>query len=583
MRPKARFRLPVLGMAGVRKWEFGLLSVLSAVGGLAEAAVLVLIVQIALRLARSSAAASPMGILSTGRYGLTPLFLIAVALCVIRSAAFAAAAWLGAAISTKVMVSTRKQLFTGFIRARWPVQSKEAEGHLQDLTTTQMVYTAAYALVVAGIVTSGMNFLTLLLSAIAVNPIAAFVMVAIAALLFAALRPLSKLSKQQSAAQASGTTEYGRAVSQAVNLAMESRVFHVTDELDSRLRAAADRVATSFFRGQVLGRLVPTTYQSLALLLIVGALWFLHVIGVGPIAGIGAVVVLLIRSLSYGQLLQNNYNDLQFYLPYAEKVESAIENYRTEELRGGSSRIGSIDRLELERVAFSYDGVALALSEVSFAVERGEIIGIAGPSGAGKSTLIEILLRLREPTSGRYLVNGIAATELDVESWYSRLAIVRQEPRLVTGSVEENIRFLRTGIEEADVERAARMAHLHDEILARPDGYHAGIGERGNALSGGQRQRLTIARALAGSPALVVLDEPTSALDMYAESVIHETLNELRGASIVFVVAHRPSTLRICDRIMILELGRLVAFDTPDELASSSPFFKQAMKLARVE
>jgi ABC-type multidrug transport system fused ATPase/permease subunit len=582
MRLPARRRLPLLGLTGILTRRYVVLALLSGLGGLAEAVVLVLIVQIALRVAQESPDTGAAGLLSTGDWSLSTLFALAASLAVARFVLLTAAGWLGASISTQVIQSARKQLFSAFVRADWRVQSAEEEGRLQDLTTTQMGYAALYALVVAAVLTSGVSFLTLLVTAVIVNPIAAVTMVVVAALLFAGLRPLSKMAKQQSRAQAASTREYGRSISQAVNLALEARVFNVTKEFERRLNAAADQVATVFFRGQMLGRLVPTIYQSLALLLIVGALWFLYELEAGAIAGVGAVVILLIRALAYGQLLQGGYNELQYYLPYAENVERAIVSYRTHEATGGRRTSPALERLELDSVGFSYDGVADALTDVSFEVARGEIVGIAGSSGAGKSTLVEILLRLRSPTTGRYLVNGSPADESDLDSWFSRLAIVRQEPRLLTGSVEENIRFLREGISDEDVVRAAELAHLHQGIVDRPGGYNAAIGERGSALSGGQRQRLTIARAIAGGPELVVLDEPTSALDMYAESVIQETLHNMRGRATVFVVAHRPSTLRICDRIMVLEAGRLKAFDTPDVLAKTSPFFKQALELARL-
>jgi ATP-binding cassette, subfamily B, bacterial len=583
VRLRPRYHVPLLRIGGARPWQFVLLTLLSFVGGLAEAAVLVLIVQIALRLAQDAKTAATAGIFSTQHMPLSELFWIGAALCIVRAAAFTSSSWLAAWISTRVSVNARKELFGAFIRARWSVQSKEAEGRLQDLATNQMGAAAAFALTFSTVLTSLMNFLTLIVSAIVVNAIAAAVMVVIAILLFVGLRPLSMYGKKQSRAQSLGTTEYGRSISQAVNLALETRVFHVGEALDARLAGAADSVASSTLRGQFIGRLVPTAYQSVALVLVLGALWFLYLLNIGPIAGIGAVVILLVRSLSYGQLVQGGYNDLNFYLPYASRVEAAIEEYRAAELRGGPRRLESIERLELDRVGFSYDGVTQALTDVSFAVERGEIVGIAGPSGAGKSTLIEILLRLREPTRGSYLINGLPAVELDIDSWYSRLAIVRQDPRLVTGSVAENIRFLRDGIADADVIHAATLAHLHEEVTAREGGYAASIGERGTGLSGGQRQRLTIARALVGGPELFVLDEPTSALDLYAESVIHETLEGLRGRAFVFVVAHRLSTLRICDRIMVLERGRLAAFEAPAVLASKSAFFKRTLELSRLD
>ena len=583
MNPFADLRFPLLRLTGVRPAHFAALALLAALGGIAEAAVLVLVVQTALRIAQSPEDVGSAGLLSTADWPLTALFLLALTLCILRFVLLAAAAWLGAKMSTKVMVSARKQLFSAFIRAHWRIQSSEQEGRLYDLTTTQMVYAAAYALVVAGVVTSGVNFAALLAAALAVNPIAALTIIVSAAVLFAALRPLSRLTNKQAEAQAAGTTEYGRAISQAVSLAQEARVFNVTRGFERRLAAAADRVAAPYFRAQMLGKLVPVTYQSLALLLLVGALWLLHGLDVGGLAGLGAVVILLVRALGYGQLLQGAYNELHFYLPYAENVENAIKNYRSHEMTAGRARTPEIHRLTLESVGFSYDGATPALTDISFEVTRGEIIGIAGPSGAGKSTLVEILLRLREPDSGRYLVNGIPADEFDLDSWFSRLAVVRQEARLLTGTIEENIRFLREGIPDGDVRQAAERSHLHEAILARPGAYRSHVGERGTALSIGQRQRLTIARAMAHSPDIVVLDEPTSALDMHAESVIHETLEELRGRAAVFVVAHRPSTLRICDRIMILERGHLKAFDTPSALLAGNPLFKRAIELSRVE
>lgn len=583
MPPVPKLRFPLLRATGARPAQFVALAVLSVIGGFAEAAALVLIVQIAFRLAGGASGSEDVAFLATGHWSLSTLFLCTVSVSFVRLVALGWAAWIGAAISAKVMLNARNELFSAFADASWDVQSADEEGHLQDLTTTQMVYASGYALIFAGVLTSGVNFLTLLVSALVVSPLAAATMVGVAVLLFVALRRVSRAVKQLSEAQAAGTTQYGRGISQAVSLALEGRVFNVTREFDRRLRDTAERVAAIFFRAQLLGKLVPTLYQSIALLLIVAVLWILHHFALGAIAGVGAVVILLVRSLSYGQLLQSNYNDLQFYLPYAEGVERAIEHYRRNRMTGGRKTVSSIDRLRFNGVSFSYDGRTPALDDVSFEVARGEIVGIAGPSGAGKSTLVELLLRLRRPTRGDYLINGVSTEEFDLESWFSRLAIVRQEARLVTGSVADNVRFLRGGISDSAVAEAARLGHLHELMLEGNGGYGRLVGERGSALSGGQRQRLTIARAIVGKPDLVVLDEPTSALDMHAESVIHETLRRLRGRAIVFVVGHRPSTLRICDRIMVLERGHLKAFDTPSVLTTTSDYFRRALELSRLD
>jgi ATP-binding cassette subfamily B protein len=179
-----------------------------------------------------------------------------------------------------------------------------------------------------------------------------------------------------------------------------------------------------------------------------------------------------------------------------------------------------------------------------------------GPSGAGKSTLVQLLLRMRTPTAGRFLLGALPVDDIDLVSWRRHVAYVPQEPRLLDGTVADNIRFHRD-IDQASVERAARLAHIDHVIRAMPQGYDTVVGQRADAVSGGQRQRLCLARALAGNPSVLVLDEPTSALDRDSEAAIQATLRELRGRLTMFIVAHRPSLLEICDRIFELDRGHL--------------------------
>ena len=199
----------------------------------------------------------------------------------------------------------------------------------------------------------------------------------------------------------------------------------------------------------------------------------------------------------------------------------------------------------------------------------GEIIGIVGPSGSGKSTLIQLLLRLREPTSGRILANGRDVRELDLDDWYRHVSFVPQDLHLFADTVAENIRFFREGIDDA----ANRTRGPTREPARRDHGVAARLrhaaGERGSAISGGQRQRLCIARALVTEPDILVLDEPTSALDVKSETLVRETLAGLAPRTTVFVIAHRLSTLSICDRIMVIRDGRMQGFDEPTKLEAT--------------
>ena len=178
------------------------------------------------------------------------------------------------------------------------------------------------------------------------------------------------------------------------------------------------------------------------------------------------------------------------------------------------------------------------------------------------------------------MVDGRDARELALDDWYRHVTFVPQDAHLFAGTIAENIRFFREHVDDAMVERAVKRAHLDDEIAAMPNGFDTPVGERGGELSGGQRQRLCIARALVDEPDVVVLDEPTSALDPMSEALMRETLTELTPRTTVFVIAHRMSTLTICDRIMVILGGRLQGFDEPARLEEGNAFYREALRLS---
>ena len=190
------------------------------------------------------------------------------------------------------------------------------------------------------------------------------------------------------------------------------------------------------------------------------------------------------------------------------------------------------------------------------------------------------MLRLRQPTSGAVLADGVDARDISLDAWSRQFSFVPQDPALFSGSVAENIRFFRADVDDTAIEQASRLAHLHDDVVSWPNGYETQVGGRGHQLSGGQRQRLCIARALVGRPSIVVLDEPTSALDVKSESLVRETLAALAPECTVIVIAHRLSTLNICDRIMVVLNGALQGFDTSTTLETTNPFYREALELS---
>ena len=197
------------------------------------------------------------------------------------------------------------------------------------------------------------------------------------------------------------------------------------------------------------------------------------------------------------------------------------------------------------------------LRDINMTVHRGERIVICGPSGSGKSTLTKLLQRLYLPEEGRILVDGLDIAQIDPAQLRRQIGVVLQENVLFSRTVRENIALANPAMRQADVIAAARLAGAHDFIMKLPQGYDTLIVERGSNLSGGQRQRIAIARALAVNPRILVLDEATSALDAESEEIVQNNLQKIATGRTVLIVAHRLSAVRQCDKIIVMENGRI--------------------------
>jgi ATP-binding cassette subfamily B protein len=224
-------------------------------------------------------------------------------------------------------------------------------------------------------------------------------------------------------------------------------------------------------------------------------------------------------------------------------------------------------RVEFERVEFGYpDSDRRVFDGLEFAVEPGETIGLVGSTGAGKSTLVKLLLRFYDVDSGAVRVDGQDVREVSTESLRDAIGYVNQEAFLFDGTVRENIAYGAPEATDERVEAAARSAGAHRFVTELPEGYDTRVGERGTSLSGGQRQRIAIARAVVGDPPMLVLDEATSHVDNETELVLQENLDDLTADRTTFVVAHRLSTVRDADQILVLDDGEIVERGTHEDL-----------------
>lgn len=216
-------------------------------------------------------------------------------------------------------------------------------------------------------------------------------------------------------------------------------------------------------------------------------------------------------------------------------------------------------------VSFSY-GNEPVLTGINLKVKPGEVIGVVGPSGAGKSTLVDLIPRFYDPTEGTILIDGIDIRKVKLDSLRKQIGIVSQETVLFATSIRENIAYGRPDATFEEIVEAAKVANAHDFIMKLPNGYDTIVGERGITLSGGERQRIAIARAIIGNPRIFIFDEATSALDSESERLVQEALERVMRGKTTFLVAHRLSTLRCADRIIVLNDGRIVEEGTHEEL-----------------
>jgi len=491
-----------------------------------------------------------------------------LALIVLKTIILAVYAFISAGMAGRIAKDLRVSLWDRTANAEMAWFSHSDHGKLMNTIDKQTYRTTEALSMLTLLIASACTIVVFGSSLFVLSAPLALIVLAAGTPIFFMVRRLSRMAKQFGYDLGKAQASLASRVMELLAAMKTIRVFNQQAYETGRFEAAAEDLRRTFMRAEVLNRLLGPLLELIYLPVFFAVLGYALYTDTG-IPVVLAFLVLLYRMQAPLKVLDGARVAIAEYSPALEDVEWLISSTPDERRRAsGRPASGLRQGIQIEDVRFTYPESKIpALRGVSAQFARGEVIALVGPSGSGKSTLVNLLFGLYQPDSGRVLIDGEPLNELDIYSWRQHIAFAGQDSELVMGTARQNIAY---GAPEASlqaVEAAARSAHAHDFLAVSPAGYEAEVGVRGTLLSGGQRQRIALARALMRKPDLLVLDEATNAVDTATELAIQEAITGLAGHATILIIAHRMSTLKYADRVLVMEDGRIVEDAAPSAIS----------------
>lgn len=484
-----------------------------------------------------------------------------------------------ARIGAEFINAEMADILSATFSARWPFLLKQKIGYVQNTIVSDVRRNANLLDAFTQVIQSFSGLIIYLIVALSISPGITLVTLGAGTALIIVLRPLVRktqlVNEQASIVDkqlSQHLTEHISGLKVVKASGEERRVFEKAKDYLSLLR-------TLYVRNIVVHSLGTIFIQPFSVVFIISIFAFAYKTPGFNLAAFAATLYLIQKIFIYLQSGQGAIHSVSELLPYAANVVSfkrdLVDNIEIEPKEHKPFKFDT--SLQFDNVEFSYgQGSGTVLKNVSFALKKGETIGLIGPSGAGKTSVADLFLRLFKPTAGVITLDGVSIHDIDLREWRAHIGYVSQDIFLVNETIRRNIQFYEDALSQEDIERAAKQAHIYDFITSLPEGFDTIVGDKGVMLSVGQRQRIALARVLARRPEILVLDEATSALDNESELLVQKAINELHGSVTVFIIAHRLSTIMNVDKLLVLREGKIEEEGRPQDLLQdkNSYFYK---------
>jgi ABC-type multidrug transport system fused ATPase/permease subunit len=475
----------------------------------------------------------------------------------------------------------KKGIFTRLLKTDIRYHYSEKSGKFIDILNRQAEYASTSIFAVTEILTYIFFIIVYIAILLYISPELTAICLIISFLSLYLLNTIIKKSKQLGLQSNETNIHMNEFVTERLGLIKLVKIFSTEDEETRKFASITDRYIKNNSAFLMNGVKIETIFQiiifGIALFILYTSMLILKI----PLAMLLVFIFILIRLTDPLRQLNAKRHEIAGQLASLEKIDETIQNTtQSETIRTGTVPFEKLhDRIELKNIWFSYIAATPVIQDVTFTINKYEMVALVGASGGGKSTIVDLIIRLMEPDSGEIVIDGTNIKQFDLQKYHKKIGFVSQESFLFNDSVINNIAYGSDVVSQERAEQAAKIANAHDFITQLPEGYTTQLGERGVKISGGQKQRIALARALYKEPEILILDEATSSLDSESEKIIQESIANIKNKFTIIVIAHRLSTIENADTIIVIENGRIAETGKSADLLDKNGIFTKYYRL----